>query len=76
MRRRREWFERFEGVYAALWWVPAGHRPSLQEAVGRIAHLDAQGPTAYAFTFVQSFDPEGRPVTRERAPHDDACPAV
>ncbi|HZA93459.1 MAG TPA: DUF3291 domain-containing protein, partial [Gemmatimonadales bacterium] len=23
MRQRREWFERFEGVYAALWWVPA-----------------------------------------------------
>ena len=75
MRRRREWFERFEGVYAALWWVPAGHRPALQEAVARIAHLDAHGPTAYAFTFAHSFDPAGMPVTRERATHDDACPA-
>ena len=28
MRRRREWFERFERVYVALWWVPAGRRPS------------------------------------------------
>ena len=27
MRGRREWFERFERVYVALWWVPAGHRP-------------------------------------------------
>jgi len=33
MRRRREWFERFEGVFVALWWVPAGHRPSVTEAV-------------------------------------------
>ena len=32
MRRRREWFERFEGVFVALWWVPAGHRPSVAEA--------------------------------------------
>ena len=76
MRQRREWFERFEGVYAALWWVPVGHRPSLQEAVGRIAHLDAQGPTAYAFTFAQSFDPQGRPPSRERATWGDACPAT
>jgi hypothetical protein len=76
MRRRREWFERFEGVYAALWWVSAGHRPSLEEAVERIAHLEAHGPTAYAFTFAKPFDSAGRPVIHERATHDDACPAV
>jgi hypothetical protein len=75
MRQRREWFERFEGVYAALWWVPAGHRPSLLEAVERIAHLDAHGPTAHAFTFTKPFDEEGHPVTRERSTHGDACPA-
>ena len=46
MRRRREWFERFERVYVALWWVPAGHRPSVAEAVDRLAHLEAHGPTA------------------------------
>jgi hypothetical protein len=76
MRQRREWFERFEGVYAALWWVPAGHRPSLEEAVERIAHLEAHGPTAHAFTFAKAFDHEGRQVTRERSPDDEACPAV
>jgi hypothetical protein len=76
MRQRREWFERFEGVYAALWWVPAGHRPSLQEAVERIAQLEAHGPTLHAFSFAKSFDWEGHPVIRERATHDDACPAV
>ena len=76
MRQRREWFERFEGVYAALWWVPAGHRPSLEEAVEHIAHLEAHGPTAHAFTFAKPFDSEGRPVVRERVTHDDACPAT
>src|SRR5215213_2544125 len=45
MRRRREWFERFEGVYLALWWVPAGHRPTVEEAVSRLGHLQAHGPT-------------------------------
>src|SRR4051794_13146594 len=37
MRQRREWFERFEGVYVALWWVPAGHKPKIEEAVARLA---------------------------------------
>jgi hypothetical protein len=76
MRQRREWFERFEGVYAALWWVLAGHLPSLQEAVERIAYLEVNGPTAYAFTFAKAFDSEGHPVTRERATQNDTCPAV
>jgi hypothetical protein len=76
MRQRREWFERFEGVYAALWWVPAGHRPSLQEALERIAHLEAHGATAHAFTFARPFDAQGHPDTRDRATHDDVCPAV
>jgi hypothetical protein len=76
MRRRREWFERFEGVYVTLWWVPAGHRPSVPEAVSRIAHMEAHGPTASAFSFAQPFDAEGRAVSRERATRDDACPAT
>lgn len=76
MRRRREWFERFEGVYVALWWIPAGHRPSLAEAVSRIAQLEAHGPTPHAFSFAQAFDPEGRAVSRERATWGDACSAT
>jgi hypothetical protein len=76
MRRRREWFERFEGIYLALWWVPAGHRPTVEEAVGRLAHLEAHGSTRFAFSFQQAFDPEGRPIARERATRDDACPTT
>ena len=51
LRQRHEWFERFQGAYAALWWVPAGHIPGIDEAKRRIAHLDAHGPTQFAFTF-------------------------
>jgi hypothetical protein len=76
MRRRREWFERFEGVYLALWWIPAGQRPTVDDAVSRLAHLETHGPTPFAFSFQQPFDPEGRPVARERATWDDACPAT
>jgi len=58
LRQRHEWFERFSGAYTALWWVPAGHIPGLDEARKRLAHLDANGPTQFAFTFKQVFAPD------------------
>lgn len=57
LRQRHEWFEKFEGAYRALWWVPPGHRPSIDEAKKRIAHLDEHGPTEFAFTFKSPFPP-------------------
>jgi len=58
LRQRHEWFEKFAGVYVALWWVPAGHRPSIDEAKKRLAHLEKYGPTQFAFTFKQIFEPD------------------
>lgn len=51
LRQRHAWFEKLAGVYTALWWVPAGHIPSVDEAKQRLAHLEAHGPTEFAFTF-------------------------
>lgn len=53
--RRREWFERLAEAVTALWWVPAGHRPSVSEAEERLLHLRAHGPTPYAFTLRTTF---------------------
>jgi Zn-dependent oligopeptidase len=58
LRQRHEWFTRFDAAYLALWWVPAGHRPSVDEAKKRLAHLDAHGPTPFAFTFKVTFPPD------------------
>jgi hypothetical protein len=49
--RRSDWFEHFEGPAVALWWVPADHRPSMEEAVARLAHLKQHGPSDYAFNW-------------------------
>ena len=76
MRGRREWFERFDRGYVALWWVPAGHRPTVAEAVERLAHLEQHGPTAHGFSFAAPFEPNGQPVLREDFPWEDACPAT
>jgi hypothetical protein len=57
MRRRREWFEHFGSAYVALWWVEAGHIPTVGDAKQRLVLLEAHGPTAEAFTFKQPFAP-------------------
>ncbi len=55
LRQRQEWFEKFAGTYTALWWIPKGHIPGIDEAKKRLARLDAQGPTQFAFTFKNPF---------------------
>ncbi len=60
MAQRRSWFARFEGPYMALWWVPAGHIPTVEEARERLEHLQAHGPTPVAFNFKMPFpSPDG-----------------
>jgi Domain of unknown function (DUF3291) len=74
MRRRREWFEQHVGdVYMALWWVPAGHRPTVVEAVARLEHLKQSGPSPEAFTFRQFYPPPDAEVVVP-ASLEDPCP--
>ena len=60
MARRREYFHRFESAHQALWWVPAGHRPSIDEGLSRLWMLDRYGPSRQAFTFKARFPQPGR----------------
>jgi hypothetical protein len=55
--RRREWFEPFEGPHLALWWIPIGAAPTVEEAKERLAILAASGETEQAFTFRRVFPP-------------------
>ena len=59
MRRRREWFEHAVEAYMVLWWIPAGHIPTVAEAIERLELLRAKGPSPEAFTFRQRFPPPG-----------------
>lgn len=58
LRGRREWFEQFDGIFVALWWVPIGHIPSVDEAKKRLAHLEQHGPSQVAFTFKSVVAPD------------------
>ena len=55
MRKRHEWFEKFDGMFMALWWVEAGQIPTVEEAKQRLEYLCENGASAYAFTFKHSF---------------------
>ena len=47
--RRAEWFEVLGSMHFVMWWVPNGHKPTLDEALARLDHLRAHGDTEHAF---------------------------
>jgi hypothetical protein len=53
--RRAEWFEKPTQPHYVLWWVPAGHIPTLEEAQERLEHYRANGATPHAFWFGKLF---------------------
>lgn len=53
----RQWFDRIEGHSTVLWWIPAGELPTVRDGVERMQKINAEGPTADAFNFQQSFPP-------------------
>ena len=59
LRRRKEWFDAMTERHMVLWWIPAGHEPTLAEAEERLSRLRESGPTAEAFTFREPFDAPG-----------------
>jgi hypothetical protein len=59
VRQRQQWFEHSDVAIMALWWIPAGTLPTVDEAKARLAHLREHGPGAHAFGFRQIFPPAG-----------------
>lgn len=47
--RRAEWFEVLGKMHFVMWWVPEGHKPSLEDALERLEHLKENGDSDHAF---------------------------
>ena len=75
MRRRKEWFERMKEAWVVLWWVPKGHRPTVQEAIAKLELLRAKGPTEQAFTFKKAFAAPDAARPSQPFAFGDECPA-
>ena len=56
LRRRVEWFERSKEPTTCMWWIPAGHVPTIDEAKEALETLRSHGPTQTSFTFRNRFD--------------------
>lgn len=55
LRDRAKWFEKMDKPYYCLWWVPAGHIPTVAEGRERLEHYQANGATPFSFWFSQPF---------------------
>jgi len=47
--KKANWFEAMTTPHLVMWFVPAGYRPTAEEAMARLAHLTAHGASAHAF---------------------------
>ena len=51
LKRRKEWFQNFGTAHTAMWWIPAGKFPTLQEAVDQLDYLQKNGASEKVFDF-------------------------
>lgn len=47
--RRQEWFQVLGKMHFVMWWIPAGHKPTLDEGLERLAQREAKGDSDTAF---------------------------
>ncbi len=47
--RKAEWFEVMGDQHFVMWWIDAGHKPTLNEALERLEHLKTHGNSDHAF---------------------------
>jgi hypothetical protein len=64
VRRRSRWFVPVVQPSTVLWWVGADEQPTVDQALRRLRHLRAHGPSPQAFTLRRRFDPDGRASRR------------
>lgn len=76
MRRRREWFQPMTDATTVLWWVAAGHRPTVVEGKQKLDHLRSHGAGPLAFTFKQAYPPPDQQRHEQQPVPSDACPSA
>lgn len=55
LKRKKEWFDKFDSVYQVMWWLKVGTLPEVDEAKARLAYLQANGASEFAFNFQKYF---------------------
>jgi hypothetical protein len=55
LKRKKEWFETPTQATYVLWWIPAGHFPTIEEAKQKLALIRQNSETVEAFSFKKVF---------------------
>jgi len=55
LKRRKEWFQKFGKAQTAMWWIPKGHIPTLDEAVAKLDYLQQNGTSELVFDLRTKF---------------------
>ena len=55
LKNRAQWFRKMDTNYLALWWIPHGHVPSVEEAKEKLEYIRAHGPSQEAFNLAKPF---------------------
>jgi hypothetical protein len=76
MKQRRQWFEKVERMSMVLWWVEAGHVPTVFEAKTRLEYLNKHGASERAFTFKERYPSPDNAGEKLIVSPFDPCPAT
>ena len=53
--RRRQWFKKLQSEHFAMWWLPAGHLPTVEEGKAKLEYLTLHEDSPECFTFVKPY---------------------
>jgi hypothetical protein len=62
-------------AYACLWWIPAGHVPTVAEAAQRLELIRRHGCTPESFNFGEAFSAPDAAAGGQPFSFKDSCPA-
>lgn len=55
VKQKKNWFTKSKSAHLALWWIPAGVVPTVEDAKFRLNEIQRIGPSEVAFNFVKPF---------------------
>ncbi len=57
LRNRKNWFFKVAEATTALWWIPVGTIPTLEDAESKIQYLRKNGPSPMVFDLTSKYSP-------------------
>jgi len=55
IKKKKSWFTKPKSAHLALWWIPAGVVPTIEDAKFRLNEIQRIGPSEVAFNFAKPF---------------------